>query len=185
VAPAVSSAELEPLPPPVVKDVQLSATKIQRGCDWFYFELKPALTAKSLPLARAAIGSASMGSFVSPLQKELMFPLQQIVSANLDSDDDGWTDAFRSTNTAIEDMKEHIGTSDFEQALAAFERARKNVNLILTNIDDRWEDKVKPFRVLDDSYESDRASVYLREKKDMLNQRNAAGGAGAALSILR
>jgi hypothetical protein len=166
----------------------LSAPKIQKGIDWLYFELKPALKAKSLSGCRSALGSASMGVFVSPLQTDLMFPIQQMVSTNLDAEEEGWGDAYRNTNKAIEEMKELVGASEFDEALTSFEKVRKNINFIVSDVNDRWEEKNKPFRLLDDGYDegpTSREALYQKAKKDKMNERNAAGGAGAALSILR
>merc|ERR1719343_2006725 len=108
-APAGALADSEPLPKPILKDVQRAAAKIQNGVDWLYFEVKPALKAQNLMQARSALGSAMQGSFVSPLETDLMFPLQQITSANLDSEEDGWLGAFRQVRAGIDDMKEHVG----------------------------------------------------------------------------
>eukprot|EP00439_Symbiodinium_sp_Y106_P078136 s645_g16.t4 len=44
VVPGLAHAEVDnPLPPPVVKDLERAAPKIQGGVDWFYFELLPAI----------------------------------------------------------------------------------------------------------------------------------------------
>lgn len=185
-APPVASAEeLEPLPPPTQKDVAQSATKIQKGVDWLYFEIKPALVEKSFSRAKSAVGSAGEGAFVSPLQTQLMFPLSQILSSNLDAEEDGWNTAFKDINTAIEDMKEKISASEFEDALVAWDRARASTNKILTNINERFDGK-PPFRLLDDTYDApERAALYTKAKKDSIKDRNAAGAGGAMLSLLR
>jgi len=165
--------ELDPLPPPVLKDVVKAAPKVQYGADWLYFEVKPALLEQNLEKARTGLGSPMMGSYVSPLETELMIPLEQLISANIMAEEEGWLDAIREIRVGIDTMKEQIGDDDgWPKALKAWDKARAGANKIMKNINDRSEKKF--FVELDDKYEK-RAQMYLQMKKDKIAFTNAMG----------
>jgi hypothetical protein len=181
-APAVAHADPNEaalqteLPPPVLKDVIRAAPKIQDGVDWLYFELKPALDAKNAEYARKAIGSPAEGAFVSPLESNLMLPLEQLISANVEAEEDGWIAAVRGMREGIDNCQEKIGDGNFKDAAIEWEKIRSNCDIILTQMNKRGElSGMKPWFVqLDASYE-DRAGAYLQKKRDMMFTRNAAG----------
>lgn len=163
----------DPLPPPVLKDVVRAAPKVQDGGDWLFFEVKPALEAKDIARARQSLGSVMQGSYVSPLETDLMIPLEQLISANVDAEEDGWTAAIRQVRVAIDSMKDHVGGSEWNEALENWEQARAAANKIVADINQRGE-KVY-FVELDGSYPQKRYDAYLQKKKDALAFRNAAG----------
>jgi len=167
--------ELEPLPPPVVKDVVKAAPKVQDGADWLYFDVKPALVDQNLEKARTALGSPMMGSYVSPLETDLMIPLEQLISANVMAEEEGWVKAIQEVRIGIDTMKEQIGAPDedgWPKALIAWEQARAGANKIMKNINDRSEKK--PFVLMDDQYPN-RAKSWLQKKKDKVAFTNAMG----------
>lgn len=183
-APAAAHADPnEELPPPVLKDVGKAAPKIQDGVDWLYFELKPALQAKNGEMARKAIGSPAEGAFVSPLESNLMLPLEQLISANVEAEEDGWIAAVRGMREGIDACQEKIGDSNFAAANDEWEKIRANCMTVLAQINTRGElsGASKPYFVLPDANYEDRAGEYLKKKKDMMFTRNAAG----SLAIMR
>jgi len=170
---AARADEPEPLPPPVAKDVVRAAPKIQDGADFLYFELKPALEAKDLLRARQTLGSALQGSHVSPIETDLMIPLEQLISANVEAEEDGWVSAIRQVRVAVDTMKDQVGSSNWKEALTAWDQARAGANIIMSNINARSEKAY--FVELDSSYPEKRAQIHLQKTKDMLAFRNAAG----------
>lgn len=165
-------ADLEPLPPPVIKDLKRAAPKIQEGIDWMYFELLDSLKNKNLEKSRKALGSSLAGSYVSPLESLIILPLNQICTANLDAEEDGWVKSVRGIEKAINDMSDQVGRADWTEALASWNAARDAANSIMNNINQRSDSPV--FVLVDDSYE-DRRGAYIQKKKDELAFRNAAG----------
>ncbi|CAE8664498.1 unnamed protein product, partial [Polarella glacialis] len=165
----------EPLPPPVLQDIVRAAPKIQLGIDWFYFELGDALKNKDLEGTRKATGSAGMGAYVSPVTSEIVLPVNQICSSNLDAEEDGWNDNIRNFQFAIDAIKTEVYDQEWDKALANWKKAAGNVNFIMQNINDRAEDPSKPYFVLiDDAYDS-RRKAYRQAIVDKLNYRNAVG----------
>jgi hypothetical protein len=170
---AEKKVELEELPPPVLKDVVRAAPKVQDGADWLYFEVKPALVDQKLENARTALGSPMMGSYVSPLETDLMIPLEQMCSANVMAEEDGWLDAIRDMRIGIDTMKDNIGDDDgWPKALVAWDKARAAANKIMKNINDR---SGKEFFVLLDKDYPQRAQRWLKKKKDKIAFTNAMG----------
>mmetsp|Transcript_23256 Transcript_23256/g.47101 ORF Transcript_23256/g.47101 Transcript_23256/m.47101 type:complete len:190 (+) Transcript_23256:233-802(+) len=172
-APGSALAEEDPLPPPVVKDVAKTAAKIQGGCDWMYFELKSALKDNDQARARKSVGSAMEGAYVSPVETELMIPLEQLLSANVNSEEDGWIGYLREARAGLDAMKESVSAGDYTAALESWDKARGGVNKMLVNINKRGEQAY--FVELDDQYEAKRGRLYLKKKKDSINSRNQAG----------
>mmetsp|Transcript_74698 Transcript_74698/g.147987 ORF Transcript_74698/g.147987 Transcript_74698/m.147987 type:complete len:252 (-) Transcript_74698:286-1041(-) len=169
------AVEIEPLPPPVVKDVVKAAPKVQDGADWLFFEVKPALLEQNLEKARTGLGSPMMGSYVSPLETDLMIPLEQLISANVMAEEEGWIDAIREVRVAIDTMKEEIGAPEeggWAKAVTAWDKARAGANKIMTNINERSEKP--PFILLDAQYEK-RAQLWLKKKKDKIAFTNQMG----------
>jgi len=173
--PGRALAEEEPLPPPVEKDVAKTAAKIQGGCDWLYFELKTALKENDADRARSSLGSALQGAYVSPLETDLLIPIEQLLSANLNSEEDGWISAVLEARAGIDEMKEGVGGGEFDTALKAWDKARAGVNRILVDINKRGQKAY--FVELDADYDQKRARQYLKKKKEKLAFRNAVGSA--------
>lgn len=174
VVPGLAHAEVDnPLPPPVVKDLERAAPKIQGGIDWFYFELLPAIKKEDPSLCRKALGSGAEGAYVSPLDSEITFPMNQLASANVEADEDGWTNDIRDFQKACIDMSDAVGGNKWPEAMSGFKKAKEALNGIMGKINVRAEGPA-PFVLIDDAYE-DRASAYLQKKKDMMAFRNQAG----------
>mmetsp|Transcript_12547 Transcript_12547/g.29463 ORF Transcript_12547/g.29463 Transcript_12547/m.29463 type:complete len:223 (-) Transcript_12547:65-733(-) len=163
----------EPLPPPVLKDVSRSAAKVQDGADWLYFNVKPALDREDLSACRESLGGSLVGAHVSPLETDLMMPLEQLISANVEAEEDGWVNALREVRVAIDQMKDLVGGNEWAQAKVSWDRARAGANKILSDINARGEKQY--FVELDDDYEAKRYELYLRKKKDTITFRNQVG----------
>lgn len=172
-APPAAWAEENPLPPPVVKDLERAAPKIQAGVDWFYFELLPGIEKEDLGQCRKALGSTAEGSYVSPLDSEITFPFNQLASANIEADEDGWTEDIRNFQKAVTAMSDSVGTNEWKTVKAEWNKAKDALNHVMGNINQRAEGGA-PFQLMDDSY-ADRGSAYLQAKKDMMKFRNQAG----------
>merc|ERR1712039_395966 len=153
--------------------------KIQEGIDSLYFELKPALVKEDLPTARQYLGSAMMGSHVSPLQTNMLIPMENLLSSNLDAEEDGWTKAVRKISTDVDDMKDYVSTTDWKGARASWESARANALKVLTDMNKR-ADKAY-FIAPDADYETKRYDVWLQRRKDELAERNQKG----TLAVMR
>eukprot|EP00931_Biecheleriopsis_adriatica_P123239 TRINITY_DN98285_c0_g1_i1.p1 TRINITY_DN98285_c0_g1~~TRINITY_DN98285_c0_g1_i1.p1 ORF type:complete len:237 (-),score=61.76 TRINITY_DN98285_c0_g1_i1:111-821(-) len=163
--------ELEPLPPPVVKDLKTLGPKIQAGVDWFYFEVYAALQTEDVEKIRESIGGGATGSHVSPLETELVLPLNSLASANIEADEDGWTDSIRSFQKAQQEISDAISEKRFPDAVTNWRKGRDAINRIFKNINARAEKP--PFVLVDDNYK-ERKDAYFQKKKDMMNFRNAA-----------
>lgn len=163
----------DPLPPPLLKDLQRAAPKIQQGADWMFFELKPALDREDLERARECLGSALRGAHVSPLETDMLLPMDQLLSANIDADEDGWTTAVRKIASSIEDIKNEVGSGEWQAARASWEDARANANKVMVDINSRADKEY--FVALDKNYEENRYKIYLQKKKDDISERNNKG----------
>lgn len=175
---ARAAAEKEPLPPPVVKDIKSYADKIQEGMDSLYFELKPALVKEDLFIARQYLGSAMTGSHISPLQTNMLIPMENLLSSNLDSEEDGWTKAVRKMSASVDDIKEYVGSADWKQARASWEDARANAFTVIVDMNER-ADKAY-FTPPDADYEAKRFNIWLQKRKDDIRERNNKGSMAIA-----
>merc|ERR1711963_601939 len=104
-----------------------------------------------------------------------MIPLEQLISANVMAEEDGWIDAIKEVRVAIDTMKEEIGAPEeggWGKALIAWDKAREGANKIMKSINARSENP--PFVLLDDAYEK-RAPLWLKKKKDKIAFTNAVG----------
>merc|ERR1712107_155895 len=146
---------------------------IQEGIDSLYFELKPALVKEDIANARQYLGSAMMGSHVSPLQTKMLIPMENLLSSNLDAEEDGWTKAVRKISTDVDDVKEYISTTDWKGARASWESARVNTLKVIADMNARADQAY--FVAPDESYEDKRYSVWLQRRKDELAERNQKG----------
>jgi len=170
-APRWALAEEEnPLPPPVVKDLERAAPKIQAGVDWFYFELLPGIEREDLGQCRKALGSTAEGSYVSPLDSEITFPFNQLASANIEADEDGWNDDIRNFQKAVTAMSDAVGSNNWKTVKKEFLKGKEALNHVMTNINQRAEGAA-PFVLMDESYPS-REAAYIQGKKDMMRSRN-------------
>lgn len=169
-APRWAWAEENPLPPPVVKDLERAAPKIQAGVDWFYFELLPGIEKEDLGQCRKALGSSAEGSYVSPLDSEITFPFNQLASANIEADEDGWTEDIRNFQKAVTAMSDSVGSNDWKTVKAEFKKGKDALNHIMSNINQRAEGAA-PFQLMDDDYPA-RQGAYVQGKKDMMRSRN-------------
>eukprot|EP00435_Cladocopium_sp_Y103_P010891 s1847_g2.t2 len=84
-------------------------------------ETRQALQAASKSLApqdlgqcRKALGSSAEGSYVSPLDSEITFPFNQLASANIEADEDGWTEDIRNFQKAVTAMSDSVGSNDWK-----------------------------------------------------------------------
>merc|ERR1719188_2059247 len=118
---ALEKGEGEELSPPVVKEAIDMAPKIQAGLDWFYFEVKEALEREDQFHARECLGGINVGSHISPLTTELMIPLEQLASANLYAEEDGWLKALSKARSNIKKMEYYVGSYQWEDGLTAWE----------------------------------------------------------------
>ncbi|CAE7545177.1 APC8 [Symbiodinium natans] len=79
-APGLAHAEVDnPLPPPVVKDLERAAPKIQGGVDWFYFELLPAIKKELMDVAMEPESLAKLARPALPGAPELRAELHEAV----------------------------------------------------------------------------------------------------------
>eukprot|EP00913_Durusdinium_trenchii_P006764 g6358.t1 len=62
------------------------------------------LSTEDLGQCRKALGSTAEGSYVSPLDSEITFPFNQLASANIEADEDGWTEDIRNFQKAVTAM---------------------------------------------------------------------------------
>jgi len=170
---AGARADQEPFPAFFLKDLDKSSDKIEYGTDWLYFELKPALMKEDQFRCREVLGGAISGSHISPITQNLLLPMEQLISGNIDAQEDGWVDAMKQLRDNMEIMSENVGIQDWKAAKANWEEARAGANKILTNINNRAPEPV--FTLLDGEYDKKRAKLYLKGKKDMLSFRNQRG----------
>merc|ERR1719188_1445832 len=134
---ALEKGEGEELSPPVVKEAIDMAPKIQAGLDWFYFEVKEALEREDQFHARECLGGINVGSHISPLTTELMIPLEQLASANLYAEEDGWLKSLKSMRAGIKKMEYHVGAYDWETARDGWQTVRTSLNVMLDNLNAR------------------------------------------------
>mmetsp|Transcript_31329 Transcript_31329/g.73049 ORF Transcript_31329/g.73049 Transcript_31329/m.73049 type:complete len:249 (-) Transcript_31329:57-803(-) len=161
----------EPLPPPVEKNVAMTAAKLAKGVDELYFDIRPAIKAKRFEDAQQFLGQ-SAGAYIPPIDNDLFFPLQQILDDNLDAEEDGWTAAYQGARKAFDNMKTQVNKEEWKGALKSWDDIRSNVNTIFVDINDRCSKPYLP--VLDDAY-FDREDAYRQAKRDAINYRNAVG----------
>jgi len=170
--PNIVLADDNPLPPPSEKAIAKDAAKIQESADFLFFEVKGALKSENKELIQRALGNAGQGAFISPLETGLMLPLEQIISTNVDAQEEGWVTQDRKFRDSFETMKQEADNDEWKKALKAWEGCRASLNVIFSDINARGE---KPYFVLlDEAYEK-RAGAYLQAKKDKLAVRNAVG----------
>lgn len=165
------SAEAE-MVPPLEKATKLYQKKLQDGVDWFYFALKPALEKQSGVEVRNCLGSSSSGAHISPFETEVQFPLDQLVSANPEADEDGWTKGMTKVNTAYAKMQSAASLEDFKGALSAWGDIRDGIDVIFRGVNAQSEAAV--FTPPGPEYET-RWSIYLGAQKQKLATRNALG----------
>ncbi|CAE7193896.1 APC8 [Symbiodinium sp. CCMP2592] len=67
-------------------------------------------------LCRKALGSGAEGAYVSPLDSEITFPMNQLASANVEADEDGWTNDIRDFQKACIDMSDAVGGNKWPEA---------------------------------------------------------------------
>mmetsp|Transcript_34787 Transcript_34787/g.63334 ORF Transcript_34787/g.63334 Transcript_34787/m.63334 type:complete len:236 (+) Transcript_34787:39-746(+) len=168
-SPGLAHAEKEPLVPPVVKDLVRVAPQIQEGLDYFYFDLQDAIKKQDLKETRKCLGAASEGSYVSPIEKNVLYPLQQLSTSNPDAEEDGWLGAIRTFNRGMEEMSEGLDSLEWKKVEKAWSKAKDSVTVMLNDINERADKP--PFVVLSDEYENRRAQ-YIQEKKDAIKFRN-------------
>mmetsp|Transcript_17432 Transcript_17432/g.31428 ORF Transcript_17432/g.31428 Transcript_17432/m.31428 type:complete len:236 (+) Transcript_17432:66-773(+) len=166
-----SAVAKEPLPPPVEKNVAMSAAKLLKGVDELYFDIRPAIKAKRFEDAQQFLGQGS-GAYIAPIDNDLFFPLQQILDDNLDAEEDGWTDAMQKARAAFDQMKNQVNREEWKGALASWDVVRDNVGVLFADINARTS---KPYlEVPDDAY-FNREAAYRQAKRDAINYRNAVG----------
>lgn len=158
--------------PPLAKATKVYQKKLQDGVDWFYFELKPALVKQNGNDIRSCLGSSSSGAHISPFETEVQFPLDQIVSANPEADEDGWTGGLAQVNTAYTKLQSRVSDDDFKGALLAWNDIRDGIKVIFKGVNAVSEATV--FVPPGDEYE-ERFEIFLGAKKDKMNTRNALG----------
>eukprot|EP00435_Cladocopium_sp_Y103_P008835 s1847_g2.t1 len=118
-------------------------------------ETRQALQAASKSLApqdlgqcRKALGSSAEGSYVSPLDSEITFPFNQLASANIEADEDGWTEDIRNFQKAVTAMSDSVGSNDWKTVKAEFKKGKDALNHIMSNINQRAEGAA-PFQLMD------------------------------------
>mmetsp|Transcript_53790 Transcript_53790/g.125758 ORF Transcript_53790/g.125758 Transcript_53790/m.125758 type:complete len:236 (+) Transcript_53790:104-811(+) len=164
-------AAKEPLPPPVEKNVAMTAAKLMKGTDELHFDIRPAIKAKRFDDAQQFLGQGS-GAYIAPIDNDLFFPLQQILDDNLDAEEDGWVDSMQKARAAFDQMKNQVNREEWKGALASWTVVRDNLGVLFEDINARTS---KPYlEVLDDAY-FEREEAYKQAKRDAINFRNAMG----------